>query len=394
MSAIVATDVSKRFRRLATGRPRTLRSIAERTAVTEYWALRDVSFTVEQGETFGIIGANGSGKSTLLRILAGLTRQTGGEVRIDGDLGSVLTLGGGFHPMLSGEENALTGALLGGVTRDEAAARLPAITRFAELSAEDMRQPLRMLSDGQRMRLAFSVAISTDPDILLLDEVLAVGDLSFQEKCFAHLESLQDKGVTIVVVSHDLGQIRRLCDRTLWLEKGETSQIGRPQEVSLHYERAMHGESQAVPLDDGAWRIGTRRVEICDVRLAGAGGERVSRIATGDSLTIELDYKSHRALPKIIFGVGIHTEGDERTCLDIDTESDLSSPGPVEPGEGSLRLDLGRLDLGGGAYYVDVGAYSADWEETYDYHWKAAPLEMKGRDAPGDLDPPRTWIVS
>lgn len=394
MSALEIMGVSKRFRRLATGRPRTLRSLAERTAVTEYWALRDVTFSVEEGETFGIVGSNGSGKSTLLRILAGVTRQTTGQIRAEGEMGSVLTLGGGFHPMLSGDENALTGAILSGLTRAEAVARIPAITRFAELSADDMRQPFRMLSDGQRMRLAFSVAINNDPQILLLDEVLAVGDLSFQEKCFERLESLQSEGATIIFVSHDLDQVRRLCDRAIWLQRGEIVEIGSAPEVIRGYERAMHGQTKTEQLADGGWRIGTRDVEIRKVRLIDATGQETFCIATGEPLAVEVEYSSNHRFPKVIFSVGIHTAGDDRTCLDVDSESDSSSPGPVESGPGMIRLDLGRVDLTGGSYLIDVGSYSHDWEETYDYHWQALPLEIQGTGGSGRLLPPRRWIAS
>lgn len=392
MSIIEATGLSKRYRRLASGRPRTIRSLAERTAVAEHWALRDVTFQVERGETLGVIGANGNGKSTLLRILAGITQRTSGAIATDGQVGAVLALGGGFHPMLSGKENALTGALLGGLSRREATERIPEIARFAELE-EEMRQPLRMLSDGQRMRLAFSVAINIDPDILLLDEVLAVGDLRFQEKCFERLEMLQSNGVTIVVVSHDMAHIRMMTDRAMWLEDGRVREIGRSAEVTERYERNMLGDVSTTRLPGGGWRIGTHELEIVEVRVRDAQARETSRSATGDPITVEIDFTAKRTLPEVIFSVALHGRDDERTCLNVDTESDDASPGSVGTGTNTISLTIDRLDLAGGSYLVDVGAYSPGWEETYDYWWAAIPLEIRGQGEPGLISPPRTWDV-
>lgn len=393
MTVLVAKDVSKRYRRLAAGTPRTLRSLAERSAVSVEWALRDITFDVEAGESFGIIGANGSGKSTLLRILAGVTRQSEGEVRVDGDVGALLGLGGGFHPMLTAEENALTGALLAGLTKEEAADRLPAITDFAGL-ADEMRQPLRMLSDGQKMRLAFSVAIHTDPQILLVDEVLAVGDLRFQEKCFARLDELRSGGVTTVIVSHDLAQVRRLADRAMWLDGGEIRQIGTTTDVSRQYERAMHGDPVAEPLEDGGWRVGTRRLEILRLRVLDASGRETARLESGGRLIIEIEVEAHSTLSGVIFSFGMHSRGSEQVCLDLDTETDQTEIGDLPAGRHTLTLDVDRLDLSDGSYLVDFGAYSSDWAETYDYLWGATALEVVGRGKPGLLSPPRDWRVS
>jgi lipopolysaccharide transport system ATP-binding protein len=235
MTAIHVRSVTKRYHRSVTGRPRTLRSLMERIPRTETWALRDVSFEVQRGETIAVMGRNGSGKSTLLRVLGGVTRPTSGDVEMHGQIGALLTLGEAFHPELSGEENALTGAVLAGLTRVEARRRLPDIAAFAELE-DRMDQSLRTYSDGQRLRLAFSVAIHIDPDILLIDELLAVGDLGFQERCLSYLEGLQEAGVTIVVASHDLTQIRRLAARTLWLERGEVRGVDATDRIADEYE--------------------------------------------------------------------------------------------------------------------------------------------------------------
>jgi ABC-type polysaccharide/polyol phosphate transport system ATPase subunit len=199
-----------------------------------FWALRDIDLEVRRGEALGIIGHNGSGKSTLLRLMAGLARPTEGEVRAYGRLSPLLELGAGFHPQLSGRENLIVNAVLLGLRRREALEKLPEIVAFAELE-EFIDQPMRMYSQGMYMRLGFSVAVHAKPEILLVDEVLAVGDADFQAKCFAHIERLQADGVTIVLVSHDLIAVERFCQRTVLLEHGRIVAEGPPREVIDRY---------------------------------------------------------------------------------------------------------------------------------------------------------------
>ena len=199
-----------------------------------FWALDDVSLNIRRGESLGVIGPNGSGKSTLLRIIADLARPTRGEVRVQGRISALLELGAGFHPQITGRENAILNAVLLGLSRKEAAERLPEIIAFSELG-DFIDQPMRTYSSGMYIRLGFSVAVHVHADVLLVDEVLAVGDAEFQQKCFDHIEKLRAKGVTIVLVSHDLGSVTRFCERAILLHHGQVQVEGKSQPVVHEY---------------------------------------------------------------------------------------------------------------------------------------------------------------
>ena len=391
MNEIEFHGVGKRYRRSTGGTPRTLRSLGERAQRMEQWALRDVTFTVAPGETIGLIGKNGSGKSTLLRLLAGLTRPTTGTIRVARQVSGLLSLGEGLHPLLTGEENAITGSILAGLTRREAQRRLRDIAAFAELE-DHMDQPLRTFSDGMKLRLAYSVAAHVEPEILLVDEVLAVGDLRFQEKCFAHLEEVQSRGVTVVVASHVLGHIKRICHRALWLADGGLRAIGEAAEVTERYERSMNEGVPVRRTERGGQRLGTGEVEIVGVRLLNAAGNETAQISPGNSLTVEIDYIAHEAVPDAIFGVSAHAAKDGSRCFDLTTQADGHEVGRLE-GKGTVRLHLDRLDLSGGLYHIDVGVYEASWDRPYDYHWQAFPLEVTASDSPAVLVPPHRWGI-
>jgi lipopolysaccharide transport system ATP-binding protein len=240
---VAARGVSRRFRMVAPGQELKTMLLHPRSAFAgrrhrqAHWAVRDVSFEVRRGEFFSIVGANGSGKSTLLRILAGLSKPTSGSVEVCGRLTTILELGSGFHPQVSGRDNAIMNGLLAGMTRREVEALLPAIVDFAGLH-EFIDQPMRTYSSGMYVRLGFAIAAFMDPEILLVDEVLAVGDARFQEKCYDHIAGLRGKGVTIVMVSHDLAAVERFSDRAALMERGRIIAIGQPRKiVGLHVER-------------------------------------------------------------------------------------------------------------------------------------------------------------
>ncbi len=205
-----------------------------RRAGHEFWALRDISFTLRRGECLGVAGPNGSGKSTLLRVLAGITKPTSGTLELHGRVSALLELGAGFHPQITGRENALLNAVLLGLSMREARGVLPEIIEFSELG-EFIDQPMRTYSSGMYVRLGFAVAVYVMPEILLVDEVLAVGDAEFQSKCFGHMDKLRQAGVTVVFASHDLPSLQRYTDRVMLLEHGRPVLEGKPAEVLHQY---------------------------------------------------------------------------------------------------------------------------------------------------------------
>ncbi|HWW86652.1 MAG TPA: ABC transporter ATP-binding protein [Vicinamibacterales bacterium] len=242
-SAIVVTNVSKSFRRYHPNRPWTLQEILARgfsrmKPLERFWSLRDVSFHVPKGRMVGVIGANGSGKSTLLRLVGGIGRPDSGRIEVRGRVGALLDLGSGFHPDLTGRENLLVSGILSGLTRRELLTRLDTIVAFAEVE-EFIDNPIRTFSTGMQMRLAFSIAVHTEPEILLIDEVLSVGDIAFQHKCLERIEHFKDSGCSILLVSHEASVVQELCDEAIWLSAGRLMAEGPPEEVVRQYVTHM-----------------------------------------------------------------------------------------------------------------------------------------------------------
>jgi lipopolysaccharide transport system ATP-binding protein len=390
VNVIELIGVAKRYRRVPTG-PLRLRRITEWKARTNVWALRDVSFAVGEGEALGLVGRNGSGKSTMLRLLAGVTYPTQGSISVSRRVSGLLTLGEGFHPLLSGEENALTQAILSGLTRREAVARLPQIAAFAELE-HYMDQQLRTFSDGMRLRLGFAVAINVDPEILLIDEILAVGDLGFRKKCFDYIDGLQASGVTVIMASHDLSQVRRMCNKAVWLADGEVRHLGDATEVVERYERAVDDALPRREVGDlRNDRIGSGEVEITDVSLLDGHGDGSNSLISDGAAAIEIDFVAHQPTHDAIFVVSVHDE-DKTMCLDVSTAGDGHTIGRLED-RGTVRLDVERLELPEGSYWLDVGIYEADWDRPYDYVWEVLPFRVSRAKLHNGSSPPRSWSL-
>jgi lipopolysaccharide transport system ATP-binding protein len=244
--AITVEHVSKRYW-LKQGKPQTFQqALGQLTDALKqgkpFWALRDVSFQVNQGEAVGIIGPNGAGKSTLLRLLCGIGRPTRGRTHIEGRVAALLELGAGFHPQLTGRENLYVSGVVSGLRRAEVDRRYQEIVDFAEIE-EFIDQPLRTYSSGMQIRLGFAVAIHVDPDVLIVDEALAVGDAHFQQKCLERIESFRRNGKTLLFVSHDSATINRFCDRAIWLEHGYVKADGPAEQVTAAYEAHVTGQS-------------------------------------------------------------------------------------------------------------------------------------------------------
>jgi lipopolysaccharide transport system ATP-binding protein len=385
---IVAHNLGKRFTRRSHHRPskgwrQLLRGLWRGAAPQAFWALHDISFSVRPGEILGVIGSNGAGKSTLLGLLSGIHEPSTGTVELDGRLGVLLELGGGFVDDLSGRDNAMLAGVVAGLTRRELRARLDEIVAFAEMS-EFLDEPVRTYSTGMRMRLAFSVAIHTHPEILLVDEFLAVGDLSFQARCRARIGELRDAGCSIVVVSHALADVRETCDRVLWLREGAIAALDTPEVVSNLYETEMfertlrltpaepvrpsHGKRK---LNSSHQRLGSKEMEITAVRISPG-----SSLRSGGNLVVEMDYQMKRPVHAPIFGVSISRE-DGTLCIDTNTESARVLTTRLTA-TGTISFSVPRLELGAGRYWVNVGVFESQWHHAYDYHWEAYPLFVDG----------------
>ena len=249
---VVVTNVGKTFRRYHADRPGTIqeavaKGLRRMRSVERTWGLRDVSFTVASGKAVGIIGANGSGKSTLLRLIGGVGRPDTGRIDVHGTIGALLDLGAGFHPELTGRENALLGAILNGLTRKQALQQLDSIVAFAEVERA-LDNPIRTYSSGMQMRLAFSVAVHTEPDILLIDEVLSVGDIAFQRKCMDRIAEFKTRGCSILLVSHEGSVVQDLCDEAVWLSGGRLMAQGGAADVVRQYAAHM-GAVEPAPVE-------------------------------------------------------------------------------------------------------------------------------------------------
>ena len=243
MDSIIVSNVGKTYRRYHPDRPGTIQAavaagLRRMRHLERFWGLRDVSFRVGQGSTVGLIGANGSGKSTLLRLIGGVGRPDTGSITVNGRIGALLDLGAGFHPDLTGRENAVLAGILNGLSRKEVLARMDEIVAFAEVE-EALDNPIRTFSSGMQMRLAFSVAVHTEPDILLIDEALSVGDISFQKKCLDRITQIKATGCSILLVSHDGATVEEFCDDAVWLAGGRLVAQGKSSDIVRQYTNQL-----------------------------------------------------------------------------------------------------------------------------------------------------------
>ena len=385
--AIVVKGLGKRFNRYSADRPYTIMQAAlagfrQMKPQARFWALRDINFTVAPGEMLGILGKNGAGKSTLLQLVGGIGHAQEGTIEVNGRIGGLLDLGAGFHSDLTGRENVFVGAVVAGLTRREAARRFDDIVEFAELKPF-IDSPMRTYSTGMQMRLGFSVAVHTDPEVLLIDEYLSVGDVAFQTKCLNRIAEFKNQGCAIVLISHSAAQIQKMCDRALWLKSGEIMAYGEPEVVAGQYLSSRRSETEkrtpmrppevtstGSQLRVNENRFGSLEVEITDVKVLPD-----EEINTGDGITIEIHYSVPKPIAAAIFGVTISRE-DGQSCFDTNTNQ-MGRLLPLAFGKGTIRLHVDRLDLGNGQYYVNAGVYEKSWAYAYDYHWHVYPLYVR-----------------
>ncbi len=367
---IVVQNLGKRFSSYSSDRPRTIMQAAmgglkRLKAINHFWALRNVSFEVQPGEILGVLGHNGAGKSTLLRLIGGIGSPDEGQINIRGRVGALLDLGAGFHEDLTGRENLMVVALIGGLTREEALARQDKIIEFAELESF-IDNPIRTYSTGMGMRLAFSIAIHTDPQILLIDEHLSVGDIGFQAKCIERVKALRDQGCAIMLISQSPDQVMEVCDRALLLNRGQVAAYSDPATVVAEYHAAMHPH-QNPRLPQANELVLGEKIKITAMEVSPA-----APFQCGGSLTVDLDYDCIEPLNDPIFTVRIlHESG--AVCFDSNTES-FGCHTMLSPGPGRIRLQVERLDLNGGQYFVSAGVQSQHWETLLEYQDKMREL--------------------
>ena len=337
----------------------------QRADFEEFWAVRDASLAVKGGSTFGIVGPNGSGKSTLLKCLAGVLVPDKGAVTVRGRFSALLELGAGFHPDLTGRENiSLNGAILG-MSRREILQKLDQIVEFSGLE-RFIDSPVKNYSSGMVVRLGFAIAINVDPEILLIDEVLAVGDESFQQRCFEKIISLRNDGRTIVLVSHGLSQVAQLCQEVAWIEGGQIRDIGRGLDVVQRYTGASHMALESTG-DEVGERWGTFEAEIRQVRILDVHGTETRSLITTQSYSISIDYEVHSEIADLVVGVRVtHSHGTviwgtntKRRGLAVDSKT----------GSGRISLDLERLPLLEGTYGLTIAL--SDSSEIHEFdHWE------------------------
>ena len=353
-NAIVVDQVWKKFRLYHEKNQYLKAAITQgrRAQYEDFWALKDVSFEIPHGEAFGIIGSNGSGKSTMLKCLAGILTPDKGLLSANGRVAALLELGAGFHPDLSGRENVgLNGAILG-MTRKEIENKFDDIVEFAGLE-KFIDTPVKNYSSGMVVRLGFAVAINVEPEILIIDEVLAVGDEEFQQRCFQKIEQFRREGRTIVFVSHGLSQVSQFCHRALWLEKGEVQTIGPAYEVVSEYTGvAHHVEHVEAPeiSDEPLDRWGTGEVRIIKVQMTTSDGVETNNFESGKPFKVRVDYEINAPVTELVVGLRItHLHGfnvfgsnTKRRGLSIPTDQKVGS---VEFAVEALPILEGTFDL-------------------------------------------------
>ena len=440
MNAIELTNVTKIYRKYARRKQfATLKSalltgslIQDLQPDETFPALQGVSFNVPAGRTYGIIGRNGSGKSTALKLVAGITKPTTGTVKVAGRISALIELGAGFHPEISGRENVFINGIMLGLTKREVTRRFDEIVEFAEMQ-QFIDAPVKTYSSGMYMRLGFAVAIHVDPDVLLVDEVLAVGDEGFTHKCLDKFGEFKRRGKTILLVTHSLNLVERFCDEALWLDSGKVRGSGDPKRVVGAYltdvgrseekelarteERAQEGTVHEADLDskvqspqskvespttttsalddmtrtdEGRW--GSREIEITAVTFKTAQGEVSHIFQSGDPMSIHLSVRAHQTSTDFVFGIGIYS-ADGVNCYGTNTHLEDFVPQEAH-GEGEVTFGIESLDLVEGTYKLDVAVHTRDGY-PYDYHRLLYTFRVKSRSKEVGIYRPRhAWTFS
>ena len=335
-----------------------------RTGAQEIWALRDVSLAIAPGEAVALVGRNGSGKSTLLRLIAGIIKPTEGRVSSGGRVGSLLELGAGFHPDFTGRENVELNGMLQGLTRARIRERFDEIVAFAELE-HAIDRPVRTYSSGMTMRLGFAIAAFLDADVLLLDEVFAVGDEAFQRRCFGRIFRFKQEGGTIVFVSHDASAVERLCERSVLLDQGRVAFDGTTREAVARYRRALADEVDPAERGAGLREWGSGEATIASAALVGKeGGDRL-QFLSGEPFSLRVGLSTPDGVPPPRLQLEVR---DDAGTLVAGEAVDLRELGWAGGnGEQTVRFDIGSLPLADGRFHLRLGLTDESGEHLY--HW-------------------------
>ena len=362
MSAIVANNLGKWYRVQGSVAPTLLGTLTHWLRggrVEKFWAMKGVSFEIPRGRTVGVIGPNGSGKSSLLGLVAGTIYPSEGTVRAEGRVASLLELGAGFHSELTGRENVFLNAAILGIPREDVKKRFDHIVEFAGLR-EFIDMPVKHYSSGMYVRLGFAVAVETDPDVLLVDEVLAVGDIAFQLKCLGRIREFQRKGKTILFVSHALQTVEEFCHEAFLIHQGKLVERGDPSEVILKYIRSYMGEGGQIQTQE----YGTREAEIAGVTLRDGAGREAGVFTAGQPMLIDIAYRAKTKIEKPVFGFSLKT-GNGFFVFGSNTQIEKYPIDSIE-GEGMIRLKLDPLTVMQGNFFLSLSIHS--WDHTVQYH--------------------------
>jgi len=323
-----------------------------------FWALRNVDFQIEKGKTVGVIGPNGSGKSSTMGLVAGTISPTEGSITTCGRISSLLELGAGFHPDLTGRENIFLNGSILGIPREDIRSRFDHIVGFAGLE-EFIDVPVKHYSSGMYVRLGFAVAVEMDPEILLIDEVLSVGDIAFQLKCLDRIRQFQKRGKTLLFVSHALQTVEEFCHEAILIHHGNMVARGEPQDVILKYIRDYMGEGGYLYTQE----FGTRRAEFGEVELLGADGQPSAVFESGQPFTVRIPYRAKDRIENPVFGFSIKT-GNGFYVYGSNTQNNRVSI-PFIEGEGSVDLEVNPLRLMQGNFFLSLSMHSSDHEEQF-----------------------------
>jgi ABC-type polysaccharide/polyol phosphate transport system ATPase subunit len=377
---IVAENVSRRFHVYPTRNITLKEAIVRRRQLrpTDIWALRDISLEIQPGEAIGFVGRNGSGKTTLLRLIAGIFKPTSGRILVDGSVGSLLELGAGFHPDFTGRENIFLSGAIYGMKRATIEDRLDEIIEFAELE-QFIDLPVRTYSSGMYMRLGFAIAAHLDADILLLDEVFAVGDEAFQRKCIDKVLAFKQRGGTILFVSHSATAVDRLCDRAVLLRRGGVEYDGDAHEALRRYQAMLAAEEAPAERGAGLREWGTGEVRMTRARLEGADGEERREFGADEPVVLRIWVASEAPMPSPDIAVELRDSNGGLLGSHVQSTAELGWDG--SPGERQFRFELERLPVVDGRFQFGVALSDADGEHSYHRVEKAAELVVNP--APG-----------